>query len=66
MSKVVFTKRDIDDLLVLIHHVCRDISYGGEGSYVKDVGGDNVFDGMDAKKAQRAIEVLKRLLLVGR
>ncbi len=66
MSKVGFTQREINDLLVLIHHARRDIAYGGDGSYVKDAGGENAPDKKEAKKAERAIEALKRVMLVSR
>ena len=58
-------KRNIDDLLTLIEHTRRDISYGWGGTfggeYYKD--GEEKFDEVSARKAERAIEFIKKIIL---
>lgn len=54
------TTRQIDDLLTLIEHTRTDLSYGEGGSFNYGEG----FDEKDAKKAERAIAIIKQLIIL--
>ena len=53
------TDKQKDELLTLIEHVRRDISYGQEGTF----GDGNRFFEKEAGKVNRGIETLKKILL---
>lgn len=56
------SKRTVDDLITLIEHVHQDISFNGGGTFCKhDL--DNSHDPVDARKAERAITFIKKLIL---
>ena len=56
------SNRTVDDLLTLIEHTRIDISFDGGGSY--NLGdSDNTHDVKSAKKAERAIEFIKIIIL---
>jgi hypothetical protein len=58
------SKRTTDDLLTLIEHTRADISFDGGGTF--NLGDDdNTHDAKSAKKAERAIDFIKRLILEG-
>ena len=59
------SKRAVEDLLGMIEHVREDISYGGGGTYNRH-DDDHSFDQKAARGSERAIEVLKRLILIHR
>jgi hypothetical protein len=55
-------QRIVDDLLTLIRHTRTDIGFNGGGTY--NLGdNDNTHDKKEAKKAERAIEFIKKLIL---
>jgi hypothetical protein len=54
------SERTIDDLLTLIEHSHRDMSYGGGGSYTSENCED--YNKKDGKKALRAIEFIKKII----
>lgn len=53
--------RQIDDLLTLVEHTRTDLSYYEGGSYTEDSG--ETFNKKDAKKSERAIELIKKIIL---
>ena len=58
------SKRTIDDLLTMIQHSRADISFREGGSFNKeDKNCDWPFDPIDAKKVERAIEWIKKLII---
>ena len=56
------SKRTIDDLLTMIRHTRIDISYDGGGSYNKG-DSNHSHDPKDARKSERAIEFIKKLII---
>ncbi len=53
------TKRDIEDLVVLVNHAQQDVRYGSEGNYVYRL---NKFDEKEAKRVKRAIELIDKMV----
>ena len=57
------SKQTILDLLVLMHHAKRDISFDEGGSYTcEDKKGNWIFDKKEAKQADRAINFIIKLI----
>jgi len=53
------SKKKIDDLLNMIDHSRRDISYGEGGTF----GDGNDYDKKAIKSVERAIETIKKIIL---
>lgn len=56
------SQRTINDLLTLISHARRDISYEQGGTYNTGADGED-FDTKEAKASERAIDFIKELIL---
>lgn len=54
--------RAVNDLLNLIDHVRQDISYGEGGTYYNKVDTDEI-DYSEIKSSERAIEIIKKIIL---
>ncbi len=64
MKSMKISDKTVDDLQTLIHHARVDIDFGEGGSYNRDPGSgvDWPFDKIDAKKSQRAMEFIRKLI----
>ena len=58
-------KKNIEDLLILIQHTQKDVSFDSGGSYGYDDGKspEYVFDVKEAESAVRAIKIIEKLVL---
>ena len=60
------TKRDVDDLITMILHIRKDISYGNGGTFITgetDKDGDWELDEKDLEKVLRAIGLIKTIII---
>jgi hypothetical protein len=61
-------KKEINDLMTLIEHCRRDISYKTSGTYlhIDDNGSLTKLDTKAIRASERAINVIKRIILNGK
>lgn len=60
-GKLQLSKRDKEDLLNIIDHTRRNLSWGEGGSFIDDDGNS---DPKQAKSAERGIELIKQLVIL--
>lgn len=56
------TRKEEDDIRILIRHALEDMSYEGGGTYSIDPGGKAKADKHSIERAKRGIAVIARLL----
>lgn len=56
------TRKEIEDIRILIRHALEDISYKGGGTYSIDPGGECKPDTRSIERAKRGIALISQLI----